>query len=290
MAQAEHRSIAPLTGPDDPRRFTDSGIEVAPRYTAADLPGDLDSHRDVSVRAALAPLARLAQQHDVAILAVAHLTKGSRDTPALRAQGSVAFTAAVRTQLLLGRDPQEGESSPIRHVVVVKSNIGPEGLGLKFTVEGGRFEWLGASTVTGRELAARHGDPEGAESGALAEAVDVLAAVLADAPVSATEARRECREAGISDRTTDRAKAALGVKAVKAGLRGGWVWRLPDPPQDAEVRQDEPKGAKQTHWRSSGDVGTLREPEPIPADPDGAMDPLPLAALASGPDGAGWRP
>ena len=36
-------SVAPLVGPDDPRRFTDSGIEVKPLYTGADVPGDLDA-------------------------------------------------------------------------------------------------------------------------------------------------------------------------------------------------------------------------------------------------------
>jgi len=34
-------SVAPIVGPDDPRRFTDSGIEVRPLYTEADLPEDL---------------------------------------------------------------------------------------------------------------------------------------------------------------------------------------------------------------------------------------------------------
>jgi len=37
----EQQSIAPIVGPDDPRRFTDSGIEVRPLYDAADLPADL---------------------------------------------------------------------------------------------------------------------------------------------------------------------------------------------------------------------------------------------------------
>ena len=42
MATAdENRTIAPIVGPDDPRRFTDSGIEVRPLYAAADLPADL---------------------------------------------------------------------------------------------------------------------------------------------------------------------------------------------------------------------------------------------------------
>jgi methylmalonyl-CoA mutase N-terminal domain/subunit len=42
MATAdEHSTIAPIVGPDDPRRFTDSGIEVKPLYTEEDLSGAL---------------------------------------------------------------------------------------------------------------------------------------------------------------------------------------------------------------------------------------------------------
>jgi methylmalonyl-CoA mutase, N-terminal domain len=35
-------SVAPIVGPDDPRRFTDSGIEIGELYTEKDLPADLD--------------------------------------------------------------------------------------------------------------------------------------------------------------------------------------------------------------------------------------------------------
>ena len=34
----DHRTIAPIVGEEDPRRFTDSGIEVKPRYGEDDLP------------------------------------------------------------------------------------------------------------------------------------------------------------------------------------------------------------------------------------------------------------
>jgi methylmalonyl-CoA mutase N-terminal domain/subunit len=37
----ENRTIAPIVGPDDPRRFNDSGIEVQPLYTEVDLPEGL---------------------------------------------------------------------------------------------------------------------------------------------------------------------------------------------------------------------------------------------------------
>jgi methylmalonyl-CoA mutase N-terminal domain/subunit len=39
MATGERRTVAPVVGPDDPRRFTDSGIEVQPLYAAEDLAG-----------------------------------------------------------------------------------------------------------------------------------------------------------------------------------------------------------------------------------------------------------
>ncbi len=40
--RAEERTVAPIVGPDDPRRFTDSGIEIAELYTESDLPAELD--------------------------------------------------------------------------------------------------------------------------------------------------------------------------------------------------------------------------------------------------------
>jgi methylmalonyl-CoA mutase N-terminal domain/subunit len=36
-------TVAPIVGPDDPRRFTDSGIEIEDLYTEADIPADLDN-------------------------------------------------------------------------------------------------------------------------------------------------------------------------------------------------------------------------------------------------------
>jgi methylmalonyl-CoA mutase, N-terminal domain len=38
----EHLTVAPIVGPDDPRRFTDSGIEIAELYDESDLPAELD--------------------------------------------------------------------------------------------------------------------------------------------------------------------------------------------------------------------------------------------------------
>jgi methylmalonyl-CoA mutase N-terminal domain/subunit len=39
---AERLTVAPIVGPEDPRRFTDSGIEISELYTQEDLPAQLD--------------------------------------------------------------------------------------------------------------------------------------------------------------------------------------------------------------------------------------------------------
>ncbi len=39
--QTENLTIAPIVGPDDPRRFTDSGIEIKSLYTDQDVPAEL---------------------------------------------------------------------------------------------------------------------------------------------------------------------------------------------------------------------------------------------------------
>jgi len=41
-AHPENRTIAPIVGPDDQRRFTDSGIEIKPLYSEDDLPAELE--------------------------------------------------------------------------------------------------------------------------------------------------------------------------------------------------------------------------------------------------------
>jgi len=42
MATDERLTVAPIVGPEDPRRFTDSGIEIGALYDEAALPADLD--------------------------------------------------------------------------------------------------------------------------------------------------------------------------------------------------------------------------------------------------------
>ncbi|HVB13763.1 MAG TPA: AAA family ATPase [Candidatus Dormibacteraeota bacterium] len=203
---------------------------------AAYLAGDLDSHRDVSVRAALAPLARLAQTYGVAILAVVHLTKAARDTPMLRTQGSIAFTAAARTVLAVGRNPADPENTPIRHLLMVKSNVGPPAPGLMFTLEGGLFGWLGESPLTGQGLMApRPEEPDDDSATQILAAQALLRDQLADGPQWSADVDEAAREAGFTLATVRRARQGVAVAehySVPGGKRGDGAWhlRLPESP------------------------------------------------------------
>ena len=95
--------------------------------------GRTNSHNNAEVRAALAPLAKLAADHRVAIVAVTHLNKSLTTDPLTRIMGSTAFSAAVRSAFLVERDKHNAER---RLLLPLKTNISPTaGLGLAFRIE-----------------------------------------------------------------------------------------------------------------------------------------------------------
>jgi len=188
----------------------------------------IDTHRSAAIRSLLGPLAAMAERTGVAVIAVQHLSKGSRDRPIYRPQGSIAYLAAARTALLVATDPERPDS-PTRHVVGLKSNLGPPPAPLRFSVEGGAFGWLaGESAITAEALLA--GPANESDRSALTEAEDVLRQILADGPRLAGDALREGVAAGISERTMQRARQLLGVVTRKRGLTG-WEWTLPLSPE-----------------------------------------------------------
>jgi Bifunctional DNA primase/polymerase, N-terminal/AAA domain len=94
--------------------------------------GNIDSHKNAEVRGALAPLAKLAADHGVAIVCVTHLNKSPSADPLTRVIGSTAFGAAVRTAFLVARDKINPER---RLFLPLKSNISRDCPGLAFRLE-----------------------------------------------------------------------------------------------------------------------------------------------------------
>ena len=101
----------------------------------AHLATGLDSHRDHSVRRALAPLHRLATDHGCSVLAIGHLNKAPSGDIFSRVGGSVGLTAAARSILLATPDPDAPGNDSKRVVSHAKSNLGRLAPALRIEVE-----------------------------------------------------------------------------------------------------------------------------------------------------------
>ena len=235
--------------PDDLPIVTEAMKQLDARLLVVDplvthLPGEIDSHKDQSVRRAPAPLYRLAQELDCAVVVCIHLSKAQGMQPLQRLSGSGAFGNAARSVLLLDRDPDDpdGEQGRRRVLAHVKSNDGPEMPSLLYEirpivlpatdgapeVETSRLELLGESPHNGRALLTT---PSEEERSALDEATEFLRSELDDwQRHAADEIIKAARKLGIADRTLKRARKTIGAKTEKAGFSSGWEWWLPKGP------------------------------------------------------------
>jgi putative DNA primase/helicase len=95
--------------------------------------GGINSHNNAEVRSVLAPLAKLAAHHGVAVVCVTHLNKSSLSPdPLARVIDSTAFGAAVRTAFLIAKD----KINPDRRLFLpLKSNVSRACSGLAFQIE-----------------------------------------------------------------------------------------------------------------------------------------------------------
>ncbi len=233
----------PLTLPDDAAALAKKAEAVEARLVVIDplgafLPGHTDSHKDADVRRALAPVATLAADRRLAVLAVAHLNKGTASDALIRISGSGAFTAAPRSVLILGADPDDAdaERGGRRILAHAKSNLGPLAPSLACRIEGREVEASDGNSIS-TALIAFEGEsghsardvlliPSEEERGARCEAVEFLVARLANGPIRSKELFSAGRDAGISESTLRRAKKDHGVVAEQKA--DGWYWSLPD--------------------------------------------------------------
>lgn len=189
--------------------------------------GDTDSHRDSDVRSVLAPLADIAERTGVAVVNLRHLRKGAADRAIYRAGGSIAFTAAARSQLLAGCDPDDDAS---RAVIQTKNNLAPLAPAVGYRIVDGRLDWCDTELTAGRMLRPESTDEDRSDKD---EAVAYLRAMLAAGPRAVDDIRAEAKRLGVKDSTLRSAKEAAGVKSERVGgvgAAGSWIWRLPANP------------------------------------------------------------
>jgi putative DNA primase/helicase len=204
-----------------------------------------DSHKNSETRRDLQPVVGMAEELDVAVLGITHLSKGTTGRePLERVMGSIAFAAVARVVLatVKARDPQQ----PHR-LVRAKSNLGPDRGGLEYNLlsapvpghdfHAQRVDWGQPLDGSAHELMAI----EGEEDDALASAREFLAVLLAKGPLAVRELKPAALAHGHKWRTVERAKPDLGIKAIK-GVGGAWFWTLPveaDPAVDQQHRRQD---------------------------------------------------
>lgn len=212
-----------------------------------------DSHNYANVGSALTALASEASRTGAAILGLVHPPKGQAD-PVTAAIGSTAWTAVPRVSLVMGLDPGD-ESKQKRVVSVGKSNYKLPDTSLVFTIgsdptyECGAVVALSPTTVSAEDVMA--GPTTDDERHERADARSFLRELIAEGPVRAADAKRLAREAGIADRTLDRARRDEGIVPRRAGFGpGSAMWW--DPP--SHTRHDSIPAGGEYGSGESGDT------------------------------------
>lgn len=201
------------------------------------LPPQVAANLDQCVRTALTPLAAMAERTGCAVLLVRHLRK--KGGPALRrGQGSMGIVGAARAGLLAGHHPAD---PTLGVLAVTKANLtgAVPTLGYRIVPGAGGVavvKWAGpvdlsADAVDGpgpKELSPRD------------RAAVWLANELKNGPRPAAEVLRAAAEAGIPERSVQRAKKDTGVQSRRVTRNGRPEWYWYDPsapfPPDAPFR------------------------------------------------------
>ena len=191
-----------------------------------------DENSSAEVRAALVPLARLAQERNVAVLAVLHQNKKSDLTTVQRIAGSTAFGQIARIVLSIGTHPEDAdkETGKRRIMLVSKNNYGDRDVGQSYEIQTrandqpGLVWQPGIITMDADEIARR---PTGGREheGRRGEAVDALRDLLAVGEHNAAAITERLQDMGLGRRQIDHAANVLNV--IKTKRREGWYWRLP---------------------------------------------------------------
>jgi hypothetical protein len=188
--------------------------------------GDIESNKVTHVRAALAPLTRMAEKHKVAIIAISHLNKDTAKKAIYRTMGSIAFVAAARTVWLVQRDEDDPKRGR-RFFAPLKHNICKDPSTLAFTISGAighpkiEFDSMPVD-ITTEELLGDENQKD--RISAVRQAKIILHEILKNGAVPASDAYKAAASEGISRRTLERAKAQLGVLTFQKDRQWHWEW------------------------------------------------------------------
>ena len=177
----------------------------------------VDMHRANEIRPVMHYLSMLAEKFGCAIVLIGHMNKKCDLRSIYRGLGSIDITAAARSVLLVGRDPEHAEN---RVVVQVKNSLAPEGPPVAFTIgEEGEFEYLGEYEIRTESLLSG-GEHRMAERD---RSVIFLKELLTKHPSLPVREIYDCAAGeNISKRTLYRAAKALGIVVKQRNHCSEW--------------------------------------------------------------------
>jgi putative DNA primase/helicase len=197
--------------------------------------GGVDSYRDASVRELLSPLTELAARRRVAIIGVVHLNKGARGDALARITGSVGIGAAARAVWLVGKDPEQDSG---RVMACIKSNLGPDGMQLRFNMKTvsvpglpnqPKAQWIQAGETCSLTAIMQASGERDKRCSEIDRAVAWLRDTLAEQSLPAEKVKALAKSNDLSEPTLNRAKSLAGIVSRKAGE--AWYWKLTKPVQ-----------------------------------------------------------
>ncbi len=186
--------------------------------------GDTNPNANGEIRRILTPLARLADEHEFALVVVEHLNKRRDMTAMERISGSVGLPGLARMVFLV--EHGETDQDP-KEVHCVKSNIAPKPPGLAFRLDNNAVAWLAERPNGDADQAVNRVRDLNAEQ---AEIRDFLLERLAGGEVPQKQMLAEAQELGFAEHTTQRVARKLKIERPRMGAGPGSfvVWRLPE--------------------------------------------------------------
>ena len=222
----------------EPLSFTEAGVkalekaikEIKPKLIIIDplvayLGSKVDLHKANETREVMARLTQLAEHSQSAIILVRHLTKGGKDKAIYRGIGSIDLTAAVRSVLAIGRNPQDPNEG--RVICHIKSNLAPLGRPLAYNLDAGDKDH---PFTFGKELDVDVNEVLSQQpttgKGSTEQAKEFLENLLnGGKTMLSLDIKREAEARGIGSKQLRKAKNLLGVVMIIE--EGQYKWQLP---------------------------------------------------------------
>ena len=192
----------------------------------------VDSYKNTDVRLMLAPLSKLAERHNIAIVGVEHPPKSSNGRAMNQVGGSIAFVAASRSAYLVSKDPEDEER---RLFLRIKNNLTSHSVGISYKLEEvilptgeiSKVVWGDDPVKTTADEVLGFYDRTEWQKGKDMQA-KWLHGILSDGPKNVKAVIEEAQKKGISEKQLRNLREKMGIESNKTSFEGSFEMSLPD--------------------------------------------------------------